>query len=272
MITDMHTHTHWSSDSITPLKDHIESAISKGMKSICITDHQDFDAEPFAPDYFTFLLNDTGETEPYINEILEYKELYKDKIEVLLGIELGMQPHLINKLNDYSLKYPFDFIIGSTHRFDKLDAEDKRHYESVSIQEACEHYFEQELLNLKGFKNCDAVGHMDFVLRYCPGAVEYFSYSKFADVLDEILREIINSGRGLECNTSKFVAKNMINPNLEIFKRYFELGGEIVTFGSDAHTPNRIGEGFNEISEKLKSIGLKYYAVYRNHVPEFLKV
>lgn len=272
MITDMYTHTHWSSDSKTLLKDHIESAISKGIKSICITDHQDFNATPFAPDYFTFLLNDTGETEPYVNEILKYKELYKDKIEVLLGIELGIQPHLINMLNDYSTKYPFDFIIGSTHAFDKLDAEGKRHYESVSIQDSCEHYFEQELLNIKGFKNCDVIGHMDFVLRYCPGAVEYFTYSKFAGVLDEILEEIISSGRGLECNTSKFVAKNMINPNPEIFKRYFELGGEIVTFGSDSHNPDRLGEGFAEISEQLKNIGFKYYAVYRQHEPEFYKI
>lgn len=235
MIVDMHNHTYWSSDSNTPLKDNIETAISKGMRSICITDHQDYDATPFPPDYFTFLLNDTGETKPYVNEILNYKELYKDKIEVLLGIELGIQPHLVEMLNQYASEYPFDFIIGSTHRFNELDAEDKKHYESVSIQEACESYFEQELINLKGFKNCDVVGHMDFVLRYCPGAVEYFSYLKFADVLDEILKEVISSGRGLECNTSKFVTKNMINPHLDIFKRYFELGGEIVTFGSDAH-------------------------------------
>lgn len=272
MIVDMHNHTHWSSDSNTPVKENIESAISKGMNSICITDHQDFDSPPYPPDYFTFLLNETGETQPYVNDILKYKDLYKDKIEVLLGIEIGIQPHLVDKLNDYVSKYPFDFIIGSTHRFDKLDAEDQRQYESSSIHDACERYFKEELLNIKGFRNCNVVGHMDFILRYCPGAVEYFTYSKFADVLDEILKEIISSGRGLECNTSKFVAKNMINPNLDVFKRYFELGGEIVTFGSDAHTPDRIGEGFKEISEKLKSMGLKYYAIYRNREPEFFQI
>ncbi|MPM53045.1 Histidinol-phosphatase [bioreactor metagenome] len=264
MFYDYHMHSSFSNDSKTDMEEMVKKSIELGLNEICFTDHVDYDLDTdfdWGIDY-----------DKYFERLNFLQNKYHKEISIKKGIELGLQKQITQKCSEDACKYPFDFIIGSTHRFDKLDAEDKRHYESVSIQEACEHYFEQELLNLKGFKNCDAVGHMDFVLRYCPGAVEYFSYSKFADVLDEILREIINSGRGLECNTSKFVAKNMINPNLEIFKRYFELGGEIVTFGSDAHTPNRIGEGFNEISEKLKSIGLKYYAVYRNHVPEFLKV
>lgn len=275
MIPDMHVHTRWSSDSVTPVEAQIERAIGLGMKSLCITDHQDFDAPPFPPDYFKFLLNDVGDddaTAAYIADLTALKEKYSDKIELLIGIELGIQPHITEKLNEYALKYPFDFIIGSTHTFHKMDAEDKRHYEDVDIETAVRQYFEEELKNVKGFHHFDVAGHMDFVLRYGPGARESFSYSKYGDIIDEILKELINTGRGIECNTSKYKAKNMINPNKEIIKRYAELGGEIITFGSDAHVAERLGEGFCEVSQLVKSYGISYYAVFRQHEPSFIKI
>ena len=80
--------------------------------------------------------------------------------------------------------FPFDFIIGSTHTFHKMDAEDKRHYEGVDIQLAVSQYFEEELENIKRFQVFDVAGHMDFVLRYGPGALEQFTYAKYADILD----------------------------------------------------------------------------------------
>ena len=132
--------------------------------------------------------------------------------------------------------------------------------------------FEEELKNVKGFRHFDVAGHMDFVLRYGPGARETFSYSKYGDIIDEILKELITTGRGIECNTSKYKAKNMINPNKEIIKRYAELGGEIITFGSDAHISERLGEGFEEVSQMVKSYGLSYYAVFRQHEPSFIEI
>lgn len=274
-ISDMHSHTRWSSDSDTPVDIHIESAISRGMKHICITDHQDYDAPVFPPDYYSFLIDDKGDDDSvnrYICDIKNKKEKYKDRIEVLVGIEMGLQPHIAEKISSLSKKFPFDFIIGSTHTFHGMDAEDKRHYENISIEKAIREYFEEEYVNLKLFKNFDIVGHLDFALRYGPGAAESFTYSKYGDVIDEILLEVIRAGKGIECNTSKFKSKNMTNPNIEIIKRYAELGGEIITFGSDAHTPDRIGEGFEQVGEMVKNCGLKYYAIFRNHEPFFFKL
>lgn len=275
MIPDMHVHTRWSSDSSVPVREQIERAAALGMKQICITDHQDFDAPKFPPDYFTFLIDDKGDDETvkkYVDDILEIKEEYAGRIEVLAGIELGIQPHLTEKLNAFADRFPFDFIIGSTHTFCGMDAEDKRHYENVDVEEAVRQYFMDELVNVRGFKKFDVAGHMDFVLRYGPGAAETFTYGKYADVIDEILKELIQSGRGIECNTSKFKAKNMINPDREIIRRYAELGGEIITFGSDSHVSERLGEGFKEAGEIVRECGLKYYAVFRQHKPEFYPI
>ena len=275
MISDMHLHTKWSSDSVVPVEIQIERAIELGMKHLSVTDHQDFDAPLFPPDYFKFLIDDKGDDEAvnaYVSNLLELKEKYADKIEVLLGIELGIQPHLTEQLNRFAKDYPFDFIIGSTHTFHKMDAEDKRHYEGVNIETAVRQYFEDEYINIKNFCGFDVAGHMDFVLRYGPGAAETFTYEKYGDIIDEILKTLIRTGRGIECNTSKFKAKNMINPDRTIISRYAELGGEIITFGSDAHTPDRIGEGFCEVGEIVKQCGLKYYAVFRHHKPEFYPI
>lgn len=272
MISDMHSHTRWSSDSSTPVDVHIEAAIARGMKHLCITEHQDYDAPTFPPDYFTFLIDDKGDDDAisrYIEDLQKAKKKYKEQIDVLIGIEMGLQPHLASRLDVLAEKYPFDFIIGSTHTFHGMDAEDKRHYENISIEEAIRQYFEEEYENLKCFKKYDIVGHMDFALRYGPGAAEAFTYEKYGDVLDEILKEVIHSGKGIECNTSKYKAKNMTNPNMAIIKRYAELGGEIITFGSDAHTPERIGEGFEQVGEMVKACGIKSYAIFRNHEPFF---
>lgn len=275
MIADMHVHTRWSSDSVTPVEEQVERAIELGMKSICITDHQDFDAPKFPPDYFTFLIDDRGDEKAvsaYTADLIRIKELYKDKIEVLLGIELGIQPHITEELTTLAASFPFDFIIGSTHAFHKMDAEDKRHYDGIDIEVAVSRYFQEELQNVKLFREFDVAGHMDFVLRYGPGALEQFTYAKYGDILDEILKELITTGRGIECNTSKFAAKNMTNPHRDIIRRYAQLGGEIITFGSDSHVSSRLGEGFREVGEMVKECGIKYYTVFRRHQPFFYKI
>lgn len=107
-------------------------------------------------------------------------------------------------------------------------------------------------------------------LGFCGNSRHY--YEKYGDILDEILLEVIRSGKGIECNTSKFKAKNMTNPNMEIIRRYAQLGGEIITFGSDSHTPDRLGEGFDQVGEMVKACGLKSFAVYRNHEPFFFNL
>ncbi len=275
MIADMHVHTRWSSDAEVPVCEQVERAIELGMESICITDHQDFDAPRFPPDYFTFLIDDRGDDaaiSEYLADLAKVKETYADRIEVLAGIELGMQPYLCEKLTALASSFPFDFIIGSTHTFHKMDAEDKRHYDGMDIGLAVSQYFQEELENIKRFQSFDVAGHMDFVLRYGPGALEQFTYARYGDILDEILKALITTGRGIECNTSKFVAKNMTNPHRDIIKRYAELGGEIITFGSDSHVSARLGEGFKAVGEMVKDCGIQYYAVFRQHKPAFYPI
>ena len=272
MISDMHIHTRWSSDSKKPVRHQIESALRLGMKHICITEHQDYDQPIFPPDNYTFLIGDTDDMEGYLADLAQIREAYAGRIEVLTGVELGLQPHLPEKLAAYARDYPFDFIIGSTHNFRGKGADDLRTYEGKSTEEICRLYFQEEYENIVRIPDFDVCGHLDFIFRYAPGAIETFSYSKYGDVLDNILQALIESGRGIEVNTSRLKSLGLTNPKVEIISRYAELGGEIITFGSDAHTPQRVGECFEEAGEIVKTCGFKYYAVYKERKPVFYKL
>lgn len=275
MISDLHVHSSWSSDCNTGPDEQVETALSLGMQHICITDHNDYDAPRFPPDYYTFLLDEKGDDSAftsYLEDLERLRKKYEGRIEVLAGIELGMQPHLADRLTDVAQRYLFDFVIASTHSFDGLDGEDKRHYENISPVRALTRYFETELNNIETFRDFDAIGHMDFAIRYAPGAAESFSYDKYADVLDAILIHLIRHDKALEINTSKFVLKNMTNPNLSVVKRYIELGGKLITFGSDSHISSRIGEGFRDVGRMVADMGIREYAVYHRHIPELLPI
>lgn len=275
MISDTHVHTRWSSDSEADPEAQILQAIACGMQHIAITDHNDYDAPTFPPDYFNFLIDNRGDDDAisrYIADLQRLKEQYAGKIKVLIGMELGLQPHVMDRITEVAKKFPLDFIIGSTHAFERMDAEDQRHYTGIDVQKAMERYFQAEYANLIQFPYYDTVGHMDFALRYAPGAAEGFTYEAHREILDAILQEVIRRDKAIEVNTSKYVLKNMTNPSMAVVRRYAELGGRFVTFGSDSHVPSRIGEGFDAVAEMVKDCGIKEYAVFHRHVPELLPI
>lgn len=270
MIPDCHVHTVYSSDSMTPVEKQIDRAVELGMRYICVTDHQDYDALPLPPNNYTYLIGDIDDTPGYIKRLKELKDLYAGRIEVLIGVEIGLQGHLGKKLQGYTDEYQFDFVIGSSHYFDGYDGGDRRLYEGRSAEEACRAYFITELDNVKKCNCFDVIGHCDFVLRHAPGRFAKFKYSLYANIIDEMLKFTIENGKGIECNTGPLInGFGSTNPHIDILKRYKEFGGEIITFGSDAHSPENIGGKFKEAADLVKSIGFRHYTVYKQRKPIF---
>ncbi|MDO4792875.1 MAG: histidinol-phosphatase HisJ family protein [Filifactor alocis] len=269
MYADMHTHTNFSNDSDATLEEQLDRAVKLGMKYYCVTDHQDYD-HPEGD--FSYILRKREDIvfETYFERLYEAREAYKDKINLLIGIEFGLQPHLVEKIQKDYATYPFDFVIGSTHSIKGYDTEDKRLYEGVSPEQIIREYFEIEYENLKNTRTVDAFGHIDFILRDVPGKNKGFTYSKYGDILDEILKLAIDRGQAIELNTKPLVVgMRDSSPGFETFKRYRELGGELVTLGSDAHFPERIGACFDIAGDLLKEAGFKYYNVFIQHEPKF---
>ena len=266
MYSDVHVHTCFSSDSNTPPEAQLERAIKRGLKHICITDHQDYDYPGWHGN--VYLLSETGDVESYLKKLHEVKEAYSDRIEVFIGIEYGLMPHLAERIDMEYARYPFDMVIGSTHCFSGRDTEDPSLYEGRSKEAAIREYLETQLENLTCINGYDTVGHLDYVLRDIPGKNEGFRYETYADVLDETMRTIIRKGKALELNTKSLViGMRDSSPGRDVFRRYRELGGELITLGSDAHFPERIGACFDVAGEILRDAGFREYYVYRKHKP-----
>lgn len=111
--------------------------------------------------------------------------------------------------------------------------------------------------------NLRYTGHIDYVVRYGPEKNKNYSYDKYKDVIDEILRQLIAHGKGIELNMAGFkYGLGHPNPTEEILHRYRELGGEIITIGADGHAPDQIAWDFDKVPQLLKAAGFDYFTVF----------
>ena len=272
MITsDFHLHSSFSSDSNTPLEQQITSAIQGGvLKELCITDHMDFDF-PVNKDGFTFLFN----IKEYLAEITRLKSIYSKDITINTGIELGLLPHLGNKLTSFLMEYGsyLDFIIGSSHLVKGLDPYEPEFFELYGEKEGIRLYLETIVDNMEAFMDFDVYGHLDYVVRYAPDKEKNYRPADYMDIFDIILKKLIQNGKGIELNTAGLKAGLFFaHPHPDVLKRYVELGGEIITVGSDAHKPEHLAYCFDKAQYILKEAVFSYYTVFHNRKPEFIKL
>lgn len=267
ITADYHLHSYFSGDSSAPMEEMIKKGISLGLKTMCFTEHMDLDYVYENPeDNGMFELN----TDSYLYELATLKSKYEGQIKLLFGVELGVQPQLRRELALYAKSFPFDFIIASSHLCNGRDPYYPAFYEGRSDEEAYLEYFSSILGNLRAFDNFDVYGHLDYVVRYGKTKDENYRYETYRDVLDQILTTLLEKEKGIEVNTSAIGYRlKELNPCTDIIRRYRELGGEIITIGSDAHTPENIARGFDRAAGVLSSCGFKYYATFENRMPEF---
>ncbi len=267
---DLHTHTNLSTDGVDEMSAMLEGAAKAGLKGICFTEHYDYDN--------TF---DEGE-DAFIVDIDAYLEKYnslkstaeKLGIEALFGIEMGLQTYLAEDYHNLLSRYPFDFVIGSSHMARRMDPALPGYFNSFdNAHDAVMAYFDAEVANAMCHSDFDVYGHLDYVWRYIPGERPVFDYNEYADSLDRLLNTLIKKGKGIELNTAGF-RKGMDgpNPDISIIKRYLELGGELITIGSDAHNTADIAADFDKAENILKDLGVTKYAIFRQRKAEYVEL
>ena len=299
MICDCHLHTCFSGDSETPVRDQLDRAITLGMQAICITDHHDWDAP-----------NEKGEMDDrflldfpsYLPALREIREAYRGRLDMGIGVELGLQLHARQDTDNIMKLYgdAFDYIIGSIHFVDHYDvyypqwfAMDVSESQSderpdpaprrIPTREEAEavtrekeaaryrHFFEVTLKRLESYDCFDSLGHLDFVVRYGPNKNRFYDFKTYGDIISAILELLIRKDKALEVNTGGFkYGLGHPNPCEDVLKRYRELGGKLLTVGSDAHVPGFVGYEFDRTADLLKEIGFREYALYRKRVPQML--
>lgn len=269
IIADCHVHSEFSSDSNTPVADIIQKAIQTGMTYFYLTDHHDIDFPSEAAGGLDFQLD----TSAYLTKLSELKQLYQNQIEIRTGVELGLMNHIADQLDAYVKTYPFDFIIGSSHLVRGMDPYYPDYFKDRSQKSAYLEYFESIYENIKVFQNFDVYGHLDYVVRYGPTKNADWQFQDYSDIFEAILSTLIQNGKGIEINTAGlYKGLGYPHPHKDILTMYKELGGEIITIGSDAHTTEYFGYGFHLAEQLLVSCGFRYYTLFQNRKPEFLTI
>lgn len=267
---DFHMHTEFSGDSDATVRSMLDAALERGMEAVCITDHMD---EDYPEDSETGVNPFLFDLDQYFQDLRQVKKEYADRLDLRIGVELGLQPHLGDRYRRMTEKYPFDFVIGSLHLIHGMDPYDGVIFEGRSDREVYREAFQATLENLDQVKDFDVLGHLDYVVRYGRNQALEYSYQAFSDEIDEILKKLINMGKGIEMNMGGFkYGLGFCNPHPDVIRRYRELGGEIITVGADAHKPEHVAFDFEKAGDILRNCGFRYYAEYRNRKPIFRQV
>lgn len=275
IISDFHTHSSNSGDCDEKMQSQIEAALNKGIKHLCITDHNDFDYPDPLPKYIDESCSFLLDVDTYYNEYLKMKDKYctnsSNDFNLYFGVELGMQLQVVEENKILATKYPFDFIIASSHVLYHEDPYYPEFYEGRSEIKINNDYFESIYENICEFNDFDVYGHLDYIFRY--GKTKTYNFNDYRDVIEPILKKIVSMGKGIEINTCG-LRNNMKypNPSPEILKMYKDLGGEIITVGSDAHSSKHVAWEFNIAESILKNCGFEYYTIFKNRKPDFLKL
>lgn len=246
---DYHMHTFFSADSEANPREHVLKAIEEGLDEICFTDHQDF--------HYPEMSFDMKDPDYYFDYMRKLKEEFKDQITIKIGVEVGLNRCDQKEIEDFINGYPFDYVIGSIHAIglEEFYAPGE-FFNGKSKEEAHLAFFEETLRCVQTFDYFNCLGHLDYIMRYGPYVDRMVDHHKYQNIIDEIFITLIQKGKGIEVNTSGYrVLKNAGFPNFEQVKRYYDLGGRIITIGSDSHESIRVGEHVEDVVRHYKEIG-----------------
>ena len=252
----------------------MNSAIGKGLAGVCFTDHCDFFVPPMKAKYEEYV-PEVFDVEARNAEIDKVNAKCPQDFHVFKGIEIGVQKSERDKIAAHLEKYSFDEIIASVHYLDDTDPFWGGYYEGKTWRYAYGHYLEtlyDEMVWLGD--RFDIMGHYDYVTRYAPYPECSILYKDFPDILDSMLRYLVENGKALEINTKTYQDFKGRTPVLDknILMRYRELGGEIISLGSDSHDADRVGFNFERTAVLVSRCGFRYLAHFDKRKPVMLPI
>ena len=255
---DYHMHSTVSFDGKSSGRDMALAAKAAGMKEICFTDHMDY-----TPDMgFVFDFEDYART---------YDDLEVPGLLIRRGVEYGLYPDNQEQLRKDLQRRRFDFVLGSVHFVGDQDVYMEPYWEGKTMEEAVLKHLQQTLRCVQVHTDYDVLAHLTFISKAIGNPThELVRYDDYHDLIDSIFRELIRHDKGLELNTSGIDRCGGSLPTLDYFRRFRELGGRIVTVGSDAHDVTRVGQYTGQMAQELKEI-FGYVCTFAARQPIFHK-
>lgn len=273
VYADYHVHSDYSDDSWYLMEEVVKDAIQLGLEEICFTDHVDYGVKPDWKPEDVFQIGANKEVKNvhydlYFAELERLTKKYADQIKIKTGLEFGMQVHTIAPFEKLYQSHVFDFILLSIHQIEDKEFWLGEFQKGRTHEETYDRYYDEMLQLVTSYQDYSVLAHMDLVRRYLDKEVDLFYYSK--DKIKKILEIVIENNKGIEVNTSSYrYGINGLTPSIEILKLYHELGGKIITIGSDSHKPEHLAWKINESKELLKSLGYTQFCTFDQMQPVF---
>jgi len=265
---DYHVHSTYSVDSCMSMEEVCLRAIEAGLAEIAFTDHIDIDwPDTTIPPF------DVKTLDKYFEDLEKMQDRFKGQLVIKKGIEIGLQPHILDECANIVESYPFDFVIASVHLVGGVDPYLGEYYKGKTKEECYEEYYQEILKLIKSFDRFNVLGHLDYIKRYAPFPIGKTDHLLCISLIDEILETLILKGKGLEVNTSGYRhASEAPMPHPDIIKRYRELGGKIITLGSDAHAPEHVAFRFETALQEIKRSGFDSLTSFSSMQPKFVAI
>lgn len=260
-MIDYHVHSDISADCEVSMADMAMAARRAGVRELCFTEHIDINL----PGELDFSVDFAR----YRAEFEEVKAQFPD-ISIRMGIEAGLDMNTMERMQ--ALLSGLDFVVGSQHVVYGQDPYYQEVWKDRTQREIFDEYLAESLRCAAACDFYDVLGHLGYISKFCPYEDKLMRYSEYADAIDAILKRIVEKGKGLEVNTNGLYMTPDTMPERPILARYRELGGEIVTVGSDAHYAEVVGHAVRETLETLKAIGFRYVCAFDARKPRFITI
>ena len=259
---DYHMHSIVSYDGHNTPEEMLQAALNAGLKEICFTDHIDYD--PMDLDRKIRF-----DTEDYNKA---YDHLQAEGIKIRRGFEFGMLEDNKETFAQDVKRRQFDFVLGSVHFIDGLDPYFDPFWQGRTMDQAELRYFEDLLACVRAHDDFDVLGHLTYISKAWANPTNRpIRFDAYRELTDEIMRLLVSKGKGMEINTSGKDPVGVYLPSVEYLKRFKELGGDIITVGSDAHNPERVGQYCMDACQLACDI-FGHVCTFENRQPIFHKL
>lgn len=287
MYADYHLHCEYSDDSNEPMENQIQKAITLGLDEMCFTDHVDYGIKRDWDDPEGIIIRHAIEHGKEVDLVLAnvnypkyfealnmYQKKYASSISIKKGLEFGIQSITVDAYEKLYASYQddLDFVLFSMHQVNNLEFWTQDFQKGKTQKEYNDEYYKEIYQTMQMFHHYSCLSHLDLLARYDENGIYPFENEK--DIIAEILKYAIRDGKGIEINTSswKYGLKDT-QPSRAILKLYKDLGGKIITVGSDAHETKYLASHIKDAYAILKNeIGINEICTFDHMQPIFHKI